>query len=51
MPKKIYNIYKAYGAPQKIKSVIKKWQLVIIDFIIKLPKLKDLIIKIMYNSI
>ena len=44
-----YDIYKIYGAPQKIKPAIKKWQLIIINFIIKLPKLRDPIIEIVIN--
>ena len=46
-----HNIYKIYNAPQKIKLAIKKWQLIIIIFIIKLLKLKDPVIKIIYNNI
>ena len=46
-----HNIYKAYSVSQKIEPVIKKWQLIMINFIIKLPKSKDLIIKVTYNNI
>ena len=34
-----------------MKLVIRKWQLVMMDFIVKLPKLEDLIIGVTYNNI
>ena len=46
-----YNIHKAYNAPQKIEPATKKWQLIIINFIIKLPKLKNPITGVIYNNI
>ena len=46
-----YNTYKTYDVSQKIKPVTRKWQSIIMDFIIKLPKLKDLVTKIIYNNI
>ena len=46
-----HDIYKAYGAPQKIELIIKAWQLLIINYIIKLPKLKNPITEIIYNNI
>ena len=46
-----YNIYKAYNISQKIKPVIRKWQLVTINFIVKLSKLKDPITEVIYNNV
>ena len=46
-----YDIYKVYGASQKIEPAIKEWQLVIMDFIVKLLKLKDPVIGVMYDNI
>ena len=44
-------IYKKYGIIQIILKPKKQWQLVTMDFIIKLLKFKNLVINVEYDSI
>ena len=46
-----YLIYKKYGIMQVIPKPKKQWQLVMMDFITKLLKFKNLITNVEYNSI
>ena len=46
-----YDIYKAYSVLQKIEPATKEWQSVIMDFIVKLPKLKNPVTRVTYNNI
>ena len=46
-----HSIHKKYGVMQIIPKLKKQWQLVTIDFIIKLLKFRNLVTNIEYNSI
>ena len=46
-----HDTHKAYNVPQKIEPATRKWQSIIIDFIIKLPKSKDPVTGVTYNNI
>ena len=46
-----HDTHKAYDAPQKIETAIKEWQSVTMDFIVKLPKSKDPVTGVIYDSI